>query len=183
LHELGRRAAPYVRLKPRDVNLPAELTSAHSRAICAVNVTVDEFAHSAKLGTRDFYSSLHLWLQQDVEYLEKVMDTLLGRGFIVALTSDHGHTEAVGIGQPREGLLAETRGKRARLYEDRRTAEAIQAKFPQTHLWDSKGLLPRNIHALMPQERAAFATAKTTVVSHGGMTLDEVVVPFVIMVP
>jgi len=183
VHELGKRAAPYVRLRPRDANLPAELTSAHSRAICAVDVTLDDFVHNATLGTRDFYSSLHLWLQRDVAYLEAAIDTLLARNFVVALTGDHGHIEAVGIGQPREGILAETRGKRARLYEDCRTAEVIQETFPQTRLWHSQGLLPDNVCALMPHEHAAFTTSQATVVSHGGMTLDEVVVPFVIIAP
>jgi len=181
--DLDGHAAPYIRLRARDKALPAELTSTHSRALCAVDIALDTFVHHATLGSRDFCSSLRLWLQQDSFYLEQAIEALLAKGFVVALTGDHGHTEAVGIGQPQEGITAETRGKRARLYRDRRLAEAAQADFPDTYLWCSKGLLPDDVYALMPKGRFAFTTPQATVVSHGGMTLDEVVVPFVIIAP
>jgi len=178
---LEPRAAPYVRLRSREEDLPAELTSAHSRALCAVDVALDNFVHHATLGARDFYSSLRLWLQADGRYLEAAIAALLERDFVVALASDHGHVEAVGVGQPSEGILAETRGKRARLYQDRRLAETTHQQFPDTHLWASEGLLPDEVWAVLPQGTAAFTTSGETVVSHGGLSLDEVVVPFVVI--
>lgn len=180
-HGLDANATPYVRLRERDAHAPAELTSAHSRAICVVDVTVDESAHHATLGARDFYSSLHLWLQEDNRYLEQAIAELLARDFVVVLTSDHGHTGAVGMGRPSEGIVAETRGKRARLYEDRRLAENVRQQFPDTLLWNSDGLLPDDLYALLPRGRKAFVTHGDRVVSHGGATLDEVIVPFVII--
>ena len=38
-------------------------------------------------------------------------------GFAVYLTADHGNVTATGIGNPREGVLAETKGKRVRVYD------------------------------------------------------------------
>jgi hypothetical protein len=83
------------------------------------------------------------------------------------------------MGQPAEGLVAQTRGKRARLYDDRRAAQRVQAAFPETILWEKDGLLPDDRVALMPEGRWAFTSNNETVVTHGGLTLDEVVVPLV----
>jgi hypothetical protein len=59
----------------------------------------------------------------------------------------------------------------------------VHAQFAATHLWAGDGLLPDDVAAVMPQGRRAFASPEATVVSHGGVTLDEVVVPFVIIDP
>ncbi|HKZ02100.1 MAG TPA: hypothetical protein VJ180_07665, partial [Pyrinomonadaceae bacterium] len=93
--------------------------------------------------------------------------------------SDHGHVEATGFGSPSEGILAQTRGKRARLYNDRLAAERVQEAFPETVLWGEDSLLPEGIFALMPRSRAAFAPSGEKIVTHGGLTIDEAIVPFV----
>jgi hypothetical protein len=110
-----------------------------------------------------------------------VIAGLLTRDFTVYLTSDHGHVEARGLGQPSEGLTVDTRGKRARIYSDRRAAVNVQQGFSETILWGQDGLLPDNVWVLMPQERSAFVTVKEIAVSHGGPTLDEMVVPLISM--
>ena len=95
--------------------------------------------------------------------------------------SDHGHSEAWGLGQPREGETAESRGRRSRLYRTRETAAAQQAKYPATVIWEPDGVLPDGLWALLPADRparGAFAPEYQIVVAHGGLTLDEVVVPF-----
>ena len=83
------------------------------------------------------------------------------------------------MGQPSEGLTVDSRGKRARIYSDRHAATGVQQGFSQTILWSEDGLLPDDLCVLMPSGRSAFATFNETVVTHGGMTLDEVVVPLV----
>jgi hypothetical protein len=180
---LEPRAAPYVRLRQHDAHLPPEFTSVHSRAVCVVDTAVDTLGHNAALGNRDFYRSLHLWLNEASGYLDHVLTTLREQDFVLALTSDHGHTQALGMGRPSQGILAETRGQRARLYEDRTAAEMANQQFPETHLWSSKGILPDEVFALIPKGRRAFTTANTSIIAHGGITADEIVVPFVIMTP
>jgi len=59
----------------------------------------------------------------------------------------------------------------------------VQNAFSQTILWSQDGLLPEGAWVLMPQERRAFALADEIVVTHGGPTLDEVVVPLVTITP
>ena len=123
---------------------------------------------------------MRVWLEGYGRQVEKVIESLLARGFTVYLTSDHGHVEARGFGRPSEGLAVDTRGRRARIYSDRRAADNVQRSFSETILWSHDGLLPNGENAvwvLMPQGRSAFDTFNETVVTHGGPTLDEMVVP------
>lgn len=135
--------------------------------------------HDATLGATDFQASLCVWLEEYGKRVEEVIAGLLARDFAVYLASDHGHVEARGFGQPSEGLTVDTRGKRARIYSDYRAAVNVQQGLSETILWNQDGLLPDNVWVLMPQERSAFATFNKTVVTHGGLTLDEMVVPLV----
>ncbi len=87
--------------------------------------------------------------------------------------------EALGIGQPKDGSLADLRAKRARLYTDRALAAAAAEKSPGANLWGDDGLLPDNCWAVIPLPGKAFAQLGSTVVTHGGTSFAEVIVPFV----
>jgi hypothetical protein len=150
---------------------------------CLIEDTPDKLAHNATLGAADQQSSLRLWLDpahdQNSLPLEKLIDSFLDRGYSVFISSDHGHVEASGFGQPSEGLLAQTRGKRARIYKDRLAAKRVQTTFIDTTLWENDGILPDQITALMPSGRNAFAPSGEVVVTHGGTSIDEVIVPLI----
>jgi hypothetical protein len=165
------------------MNLPDKVENFRLDTLCLIDDTLDRFSHNASLGTVDQLASLLLWLQPNVETnskpLESLIDDLLLRDFTVFLASDHGHVEATGFGSPSEGLLAQTRGKRARLYNDRLAAERVQIAFSETVLWGEDSLLPEGIFALMPRSRAAFTLSGEKIVTHGGVTIDEVIVPLV----
>lgn len=176
---LPRSACAYSHLALDRHEPPPELDSARIQAICLVVNVIDDMLHKASLGGADMQASLKLWLRRKSLRLEEVIDGLLGRGFTIYLTSDHGHTEARGMGLRSEGLLVETRSKRVRVYRDKRTAQNAQQGFSKTILWGEDGLLPADTWALMPGGREAFAPFNETVVTHGGPTLDEVVVPLV----
>jgi hypothetical protein len=178
--DLPTVACPYARLAlDRDQPPPPAIGSVRTRALCLIDDSIDGMMHGASQGIADQLASLRLWLDRGSRRLEDVIVTLLAGGFIVYLTSDHGHTEARGMGQPSEGLTVQTRSKRARVYADRHAAENVAQRFPETVQWSQDGLLPDDVWTLMPQERKAFTTENETVVTHGGPTLDEVVVPLV----
>jgi hypothetical protein len=176
---LARDSCPYVRLRLEREPPPDEVSSARTLRLCAVDTSIDELIHGAELGTRHFHASLQVWLERASPALEAVLDDLLARGFTVYLTSDHGHTEAVGIGEPAEGIIAQTRSKRARVYADRGLAQRTQLAFAETLLWEPQGILPPDVWTLIALGRTAFASANRVLVSHGGLSIDEVVVPFV----
>ncbi|MBN2549892.1 MAG: BREX-3 system phosphatase PglZ [Anaerolineales bacterium] len=164
---------------------PSEISNHRLQALCLIDRTIDNLMHGSVLGAADLQASVRLWLESgscqshNSTRLETLIDGMLERGFTIFVTSDHGHCEARGMGQPSEGLTAQTRGKRARLYNDRRAAQRVQTSFPETILWEEDGLLPDSLTVLMPEGRQAFTSFNETVVTHGGCTLDEVIVPLV----
>ena len=111
--------------------------------------------------------------------VELVIQHLFDLGYTIYLTSDHGHAEAIGMGQPNEGVLVETRSKRARIYRSSATADRVQSQFGAVVRWEHDGLLPDDVQVLMASGRKAFATEGELVVSHGGVTIDELVVPLI----
>ena len=182
---LPEQAALYHALSPESESLPAEISGSRLQALCLIDRTIDEIMHGATLGAGNLSAALRLWLKRDQPgqnssaRLERQLSSLLALGFSIFLTSDHGHCEARGIGTPSEGLTAQTRGKRARLYQDSRAARLVQNQFSHTLVWENDGILPTNLTCLMPVGREAFSTAGETVVTHGGISIDEVIVPFV----
>lgn len=167
----------------RQIDQLPELQDPRINFWCLIDDTPDKLAHNATLGAADQQSSLRLWLDpahnQNSLPLENLIDEFLDRGFSVYVASDHGHVEATGFGQPSEGILAQTRGKRARIYEDHLAASRVQESFSETILWENDGLLPAHLSVLMPRARNAFAYNGEVVVTHGGITIEEVVIPFI----
>jgi len=140
---------------------------------------VDKILHGMQLGSVGMIGNVRLWAEDG--YLEKVVEKLLDHGFEIFITSDHGNVESVGQGSPREGCLAESHGMRSRLYNDPRIRDSVHEQFTETICWDAGGL-PTGIHALLAQGRTAFTQEGNKVVSHGGITLEEVIVPFAFLV-
>lgn len=167
----------------RQIDQQPELQDPKINFWCLIDDTPDKLAHNATLGAADQQSSLRLWLapahDQNSLPLEKLIDSFLDRGYLVFIASDHGHVEATGFGQPSEGLLAQTRGKRARVYMDRLAALRVQSAFANIILWDNDGILPEQMTALMPAGRDAFAPSGEVVVTHGGISIDEAIVPLI----
>jgi hypothetical protein len=169
-------ACPYVRIGASE---SAVAFGSRQRAVCLIAPGIDDIVHGATFGNAAVQASLNAWLDRDALALEREIASLLAQNFRVYIASDHGHVEAVGVGVPSEGVVIESRGKRARVYRDRAVAERAHARFPDTFLWEDDGLLPNDALVLIPSGRTAFATVGELVVTHGGTTLDEMIVPFV----
>ena len=110
--------------------------------------------------------------------MAQLLDILLDSGFAVFLTSDHGNVEAEGLGRPSEGALADIRGERARIYSDPALRLRVKARFPGAMEWPAIGL-PEDCLALLAPSRSAFVREGERIVGHGGLSLEEVVVPVV----
>jgi hypothetical protein len=76
---------------------------------------VDKIVHGMELGMAGMHNQVRQWAESG--FLSTVITKLLDNGFIVAITSDHGNTEAYGIGKPAEGAIADLRGERVRIYK------------------------------------------------------------------
>ena len=160
-----------------DVGRVEELVShPGARAVGLVVDAVDRIMHGMTLGSAGMHNQVKLWTESGA--LAGLLDTLLDRGFAVFLTSDHGNVEARGCGAPREKSLAELRGQRARVYRDRGLRSRVATRFPDAIEWPTTGL-PEDYFALLAPARRAFVRESERPVAHGGITLEEVVVPFV----
>ena len=182
---LPENAMDLIPLKLDKIDVAPEITNPRLQALCLIERQLDEIMHGSMLGEVDHQATVNLWLTQGASglnssKLEKVINLLLGQHFTVFLTSDHGHCESYGMGRPTsEGLTVQSRGRRARMYSDRRSAEQVQITFNQTILWEDDGLLPKDLFALLPMGRQAFTEHGEVVITHGGITIDEVIVPLI----
>ena len=181
---LPARAIAYASLSATlDRTVPDTLDSLYTRVQAVVLPDIDTMVHGATAGLSGLFATLRTWLDDKTNtgsaWVETLVQTLLDLDYHVTITSDHGHVEAVGIGQPQEGVTVVTRSKRARLYANERFARNVQESFAHTTLWHNDGILPDNWWALMPNGVTAFAAANQRVVTHGGLTLDECIVPLI----
>lgn len=146
------------------------------RAVGLVVDKVDRIMHGMTLGSSGMHNLIRQWARQRV--LATLLDMLLDRGFSVFLTADHGNIETKGCGRPTEGSVADLRGERVRVYSDQSLRAGVKERFPDAIEWPPIGL-PDDYLALLAPDRLAFVRETERPVAHGGMTLEEVVVPLV----
>lgn len=146
------------------------------RAVALVVDAVDRIMHGMELGQSGMHNQIRQWARRGV--LAGLIDLLLDGGFAVWLTSDHGNVEARGCGNPGEGAAAELRGQRVRVFSDPALRAQVAARFPGAVAWLPVGL-PDDYLALIAPGRSAFVRPQEHPVAHGGITLDEVIVPLV----
>lgn len=137
---------------------------------------VDKIMHGMEMGTAGMHNQVCQWAKQP--YLNTLLDLLLDRGFRVYLTSDHGNLEAEGCGRPSEGAVADLRGERVRIYPDAALRGKVKERFPAALEWGTVGL-PEDYLALLAPARQAFVQEKQRTVSHGGVSVEELIVPLI----
>ncbi len=157
-------------------NISEALSHPKVRVAGLVVDKVDKIMHGMEMGTAGMHNQVAQWAKQP--YLKTLLDLLLDRGFYVYLTSDHGNIEAEGCGRPAEGAIADLRGERVRIYPDATLRSKVKDRFPAAIEWGSIGL-PENYLALLAPERQAFVQEKQHTVSHGGISVEELIVPLV----
>ncbi|MBN1993433.1 MAG: BREX-3 system phosphatase PglZ [Anaerolineae bacterium] len=138
---------------------------------------VDNIMHGMQLGTAGMHQQLRQWLT-DHQYLTKLVRKLLNENFTIFLTADHGNVAVKGIGRPKEGALVETRGQRARIYTDPAFLDMARQQNPEAVVWPNIGL-PSEIGVLLAPKLDAFLDVNVQAVCHGGIALEEVIVPFI----
>jgi hypothetical protein len=145
------------------------------KVLAMIVPTIDEMAHGA-IGGGALQAQVTHWTRTG--WLAEGIDSLLDEGFEVWLTSDHGNLECVGTGRPNEGVLAEQRGVRARVFSDEAVRTMIARDYPNSIPWPNAGM-PDDYLPLLSSGRTAFASKGEVVVSHGGISIEEVIVPLV----
>jgi len=153
---------------------PDDVPALTGTAIAVVVNAVDEILHGAEvLGDPQVATSVDLWARTG--FLQRIVDDASRLGYEVWITSDHGNIPTIPGPVPREGQTVEAAGTRVRTYPNT-TLRQQAAEFGA--IWDPPGLTGMTLNPLFAAGRCGFHTSGVRV-SHGGTSLDEVIVPFV----
>ncbi|MBX7228945.1 MAG: BREX-3 system phosphatase PglZ [Burkholderiaceae bacterium] len=137
---------------------------------------VDRIMHGMELGTAGMHNQVKQWTERG--FITKLLNELLDRGFGIVITSDHGNIEATGCGRPTEGAIADLRGERVRVYPNDALRRTVHQQYPISIEWPAVGL-PDNYFPLLAGGRSAFITSGQHLVGHGGISIEELIVPLV----
>ena len=137
---------------------------------------VDKIMHGMQLGSAGMHNQIKQWCHAG--FLSAMVGQLLDYGYEVWLTADHGNIQCEGKGRPSEGVIAETRGERVRVYPTPELRSQVAGVFPFAHEWQPVGL-PADYFPLVAGGRDAFVNPGDAIVGHGGVAIEEVIVPLV----
>jgi len=163
----------------RDITQVNELPlhDARLQVVGLVIDSIDQMMHGIVLGTAGMHNQTQQWAEQGI--LATLLERLLAANFRIYLTADHGNIEATGCGRPSEGTIPSQRGERVRIYQSAILRQTTELQFPNTIAWPPNIGLPHDYQPLFAPHRQAFTTVGQTTVTHGGLALEEVIVPFI----
>jgi len=156
--------------------LDSEINPGVNRVAGLVVDKIDKIMHGMQLGASGMHSQISLWCREGL--LSTLIGYFLDYGYDVWLTSDHGNIECLGRGRPSEGVIAETRGERARIYPTKELRSRVAGEFSFAREWEPAGL-PTDYYPLVLDGRGAFVDLNKTIVGHGGISIEEVIVPLI----
>ena len=178
-HGLSRLDVAYQRgLGDGDASsvLDSAIHPGKTKAVGLVVDKVDKIMHGMQLGSAGMHNQIKQWCHAG--FLSAMVGQLLDYGYEVWLTADHGNIQCEGKGRPSEGVIAETRGERVRVYPTPELRSQVAGVFPFAHEWQPVGL-PADYFPLVAGGRDAFVNPGDAIVGHGGVALEEVIVPLV----
>jgi hypothetical protein len=136
---------------------------------------VDERLHKERT-KKDVGFWIANWMKSG--FVDRLFSIFVDRGYQIYLTADHGNVDAVGIGNPNQGVIAEARGERVRVYRSEGLLADSSNAYPETLRLDIPGL-PAQYLPLFAGGRGAFISKGEKAVVHGGVSIEELIVPFV----
>jgi hypothetical protein len=150
--------------------------SGQTECLAVIVNSIDRLVHGVGPEGNVLAAAVRQWGKNG--HVGAILQGLVSRGFEIAVCSDHGNVEATGVGRPDVGSVPEDQGQRAITFPDAGTLDAARKRIPGSQPWPGPGL-PSSAHVLMPPGRSAFSTAGATVRTHGGTSIEEVIVPFI----
>lgn len=159
-----------------DRGYEADFATAVSCAAIIIN-DVDNMVHGQRQGRAGMYNDISLLMQQG-----KLTDTvrrMLRRGFDVYISADHGNVPCTGMGKlMKSGVETETKSHRMVVLKDFADESAIREKYPGIINYPGY-YLDKDFIYLICGGGGSFDARGEEVMNHGGITIDEVIVPFI----
>lgn len=137
---------------------------------------VDEMVHAQKQKREGMAQDIGLLTKQ--RKLAELTKRLISEGYDVYITADHGNTACTGMGHAKgTGVEVETKSRRFLVLKDFADKESTKEKYGLLEY--QKYYLPKEYDYLLCDIGQSFDVNGEEVMSHGGITIDEVVVPFI----
>lgn len=139
---------------------------------------IDKHAHSAILiegSKRGMQLSLTEFLPMtDIALL---ISHLLEENYRIYITSDHGTVWCSGNGYRADKYLVEERARRVLIYPNEQLARDF-ARDKDVDLYTNLNLLSERV-LVLPRGRDMFSPTGEMAISHGGIHIEEIIIPFV----
>ena len=152
------------------------INPAQTKVVGLVIDKVDKIMHGMQLGAAGMHNQIDQWCRG--EYLISLLNYLSNHGYEIWITSDHGNIEAIGKGRPTEGVIAESRGERVRIYPTPELRSQVSSTLTFAREWQPSGL-PDDYFPLVATGNDAFVNEGDSIVGHGGVAIEEVIVPLI----
>lgn len=152
------------------------VSSPHLRVVGLVVDTVDRIMHGMELGAAGMRAQVVQW--SDDGYIARLLRLLLDRSYIPIIVSDHGNVEVQGCGRIAEGAVSEVRGQRVRVCSNCGLRDRLMRQNPGVREGLHHGL-PRDYWPIYPPIGSAFVKEGDRIVTHGGDSVEETIVPLV----
>jgi hypothetical protein len=154
----------------------AEIGHAVKCAAIIIN-DIDDMVHGQKQGRQGMYHDVKV-LAQTHRLIETVR-RLLSKGFDVYISADHGNTPCTGMGKlMKTGVETETKSRRMIVLKDFADKESLLSSYD--NLIEYPGYyLDKQMKYIICGVGDSFDAKGDEVMSHGGISLDEVIVPFI----
>ena len=137
---------------------------------------VDDMVHAQTQGRLGMFNDITVLANQ--KKLFEMTQRFLAAGFDVYITADHGNTTCTGLGKLMgTGVEVETKSRRAVVLKDFADKVGLIEKYNLIEY--PKYYLPKEYDYLICDVGNSFDAKGDDVMTHGGITLDEVVVPFI----
>ena len=146
------------------------------KCAAVIIIDVDEMVHGQKQGRIGMYNDIGVLSRQ--KKLLSLTKRLLSKGFDVYITADHGNTPCTGMGKLiGTGVDMETKSRRMLVLKDFADKESMKTKHDLIEY--PKYYLNKSYDYLLCRAGQSFDSKGEQVMSHGSITIDEVIVPFI----
>lgn len=137
---------------------------------------VDDMVHAQKHGRPGMLNDIRLLTKNG--RLATLVKRLLKKGFDVYVSSDHGNTPCTGMGKLiKTGVEVETKSRRMIVLKDFADKQKLLEQYKLIDY--PKYYLKKDFDYLICDIGCSFDAHGEGVMSHGGITVDEVIVPFI----